>query len=84
VIRAVLNTYARRMMTQSREPRLASERADLVKHGFLLALLIVGWFALTMLSHNWLIQMCLGWVGLACVVLYFAWLRRKKFGTPKS
>ncbi len=55
-----------------------NDRLDLLKHALLLVLLIVGWLALTLLSHNVVVQSVLGWVGLGAVALYARWLLKKK------
>ena len=56
---------------------------DLLKFGFITAVLIAGWFGLASLSHNILVQSLLGWIGLVVIVFYWRWLRRSKLGPPK-
>ena len=56
---------------------------DLLRYGFITAVLIVGWFALASLSHNLLIEMLLGWIGLIVIVFYWRWLLRNKLRPRK-
>jgi hypothetical protein len=62
----------------------ATDRTELWKHGLLLALLIVGWFALASFSHNLWFQIALGWIGFGGVALYFRWLLKRKVSKPPS
>lgn len=62
---------------------MTQDTLELLKHGLLTVLLVVGWFGLASLSHNVLIQSLLGWVGLAVIVLYWRWLLKNKLRPPK-
>ncbi len=61
-----------------------SDRWQLLKYGLLTVLVVAMWFALTALSHNWLVQVALGWIGVAALALYWRWLLRNKVRPPKS
>jgi hypothetical protein len=56
---------------------------QLFKFALIFALLILGWFSLTSVSHNVLLQLLLGWIGLGIVALYYLWLKRNKIRPPK-
>lgn len=62
----------------------ASDRTDLLKHGVLLVLLIVGWFTLVSVSRVLWLQIVLGWVGFGGVALYFRWLLKRKVSKPPN
>lgn len=57
---------------------------DLLKYGFITAVLIAGCFGLASLTHSILVQSLLGWLGLVVIVFYWRWLRRNKLQPPKS
>jgi hypothetical protein len=57
---------------------------DLLKYGFITAVLIAAWFGLASLSHNILVESLLGWIGLVVIGFYWRWLLRNKLGPPKS
>lgn len=57
---------------------------QLLKYGFITAVLIAGWFVLASLSHNILVESPLGWIGVIVAVLYWRWLLRNKFRPPRS
>ncbi|MGO9402129.1 MAG: hypothetical protein ACLPVW_01515 [Terriglobales bacterium] len=57
---------------------------QLLKYGFVTAVLMAGWFALASLGRNILLQSLFGWIGLVVIVLYWRWLRRNKLRPPKS
>jgi hypothetical protein len=64
--------------------QMGRDTRRLLKFGLITALLIAGWFELASVSHNVLLQLLLGWVGLGVVVLYWRWLQRNKLRPPKS
>jgi hypothetical protein len=63
---------------------MRKDSLQLLKYGLITAALIAGWFGLTSISHNVLVQSLLGWIGLVVIVLYWRWLLRNKLRQPKS
>lgn len=63
---------------------MRQDSLQLLKYGFITAVLIAGWFGVAFLSHNILVQSLLGWIGLAVIVFYWRWLLRNKLRPPKS
>jgi hypothetical protein len=59
------------------------DRFQLLKYALISVALIGGWFGLTFVSHNILLQLLLGSVGLGVVAFYYRWLRRNKVRPPK-
>ena len=63
---------------------MRSDRLQLLKYSVATVALIVGWFGLTSLSHNILLQSLLGWIGLGAIALYWGWLlKNHKLRPPK-
>jgi hypothetical protein len=64
------------------------DRLQLLGRALVGLFLLAGWFALTSLSDNILVQSLLGWAGFVPVALYFRWLLRNKVlsrpGPPAS
>ena len=63
--------------------QMKHDSLQLFKYGLITALIVVAWFALTSLSHNVLVEIVLGWIGLGGVVLYWRWLLRNKVRRTK-
>ena len=63
---------------------MQKDTLELFRYGLISLLLIAGWFGLTTLSRNLVVQWLLGWGGLAVNVLYWRWLLRNKVKPPKS
>lgn len=57
---------------------MASDRIQLFKYGLMFAVLVIGWFALTMVSKNIVVQIVLGWIGLGVVALFYWWVSKHK------
>jgi uncharacterized membrane protein YeaQ/YmgE (transglycosylase-associated protein family) len=57
---------------------------ELLKFSFLTVAVVAGWFALASVSKNVIVEIVLGWVGLAFLALYWRWLLKKKAKPPKS
>ena len=62
---------------------MTQDRLELFKFALIGVLLILGWVSLTSVSHNFLLQLLLGWIGLGIVALYYRWLKRNKIQPPK-
>lgn len=63
---------------------MTRDTVQLWKYGFITAGLIIGCFSLTVLSHNLLVQLFLGWIGSGVIIVYWGWLLRKyKLRPPK-
>jgi hypothetical protein len=63
---------------------MQKDTTELFKYSFITVLLIAGWFGLTALSRNIVVQILLAWAGLAVVALYWRWLKRNKVKSTKS
>jgi hypothetical protein len=62
---------------------MTPDRLQLLKFGIISAVLIVGWFVLTSVTHNIVLQSLLGWIGLGVIALYYRWLKKNKVQPPK-